>query len=147
MKNNIRYVECDKELKERITSTWSKIPPKHWHLENGFTLVALDNDLIVGFVSVYWRNLPLPLASSKEGFIDILEVIPEYRRRGIATNLLRQAEYRSQKEGCCQIRSWSSDDKTEAIPMWKSLKYGLCPATVYPNGKTVSGYFVAKPLQ
>lgn len=147
MNQNIQYVTCDKDLKERISSIWCKVPPKHWHLDDGFTLVALDKEKIVGYVSVYWRNLPSPLETSKEGFIDIIEVIPEYRRRGIAANLLHQAEELSKKEGCCQIRAWSSDDKVEAIPMWKSLKYDLCPATIHPNKKTVSGYFVVKPLR
>jgi GNAT superfamily N-acetyltransferase len=79
-------------------------------------------------------------------YIDILEVHKEFRRRGIATHLI-ELVYRAAKErGIYQIRSWSSEDKDEAIPMWKALGFGLCPATTYPQGKEVKGYFVAKVL-
>ena len=30
--------------------------------------------------------------------------------------------------------------------MWKALGFGLCPATTFPQGQEVKGYFVAKLL-
>lgn len=30
--------------------------------------------------------------------------------------------------------------------MWKALGFGLCPATTFPNGQEVKGYFVARLL-
>jgi hypothetical protein len=53
---------------------------------------------------------------------------------------------RAKEERIYQIRSWSSEDKIEAIPMWQALGFGLCPATTYPQGKEVKGYFVARVL-
>jgi hypothetical protein len=50
-------------------------------------------------------------------------------------------------------KAWSSDDKTEAIFMWHSLNYCMCPAIMRRRsvikefiGKPVQGYYVAKIL-
>ena len=53
---------------------------------------------------------------------------------------------RARARGVYQLRAWSSEDKTEAIPMWKALGFGLCPATTYPGGREIEGYFVTKVL-
>jgi hypothetical protein len=53
---------------------------------------------------------------------------------------------RAREHGAYQLRAWSSEDKIEAIPMWKQLGFGLCPATVFPRGQEVRGYFVIKVL-
>jgi hypothetical protein len=37
-------------------------------------------------------------------------------------------------------------DKEAAIPMWKELGFGLCPATTFPNGQETKGYFVTRLL-
>jgi hypothetical protein len=50
------------------------------------------------------------------------------------------------KAGAYQVRGWSSQDKTEAIQMWKALGFGLCPATVHPKGQQMNGYFVTLVL-
>ena len=60
--------------------------------------------------------------------------------------MLHMCVERGRTLGYYQLRGWSSDDKTEAIPMWKSLGFGLCPATTYPRGLEIEGYFVTYPL-
>ena len=118
------------------------------HLADGFSIVALDDNLIVGLISAYRKNLPPPLFESFDWYIDILEVHKDHRRKGIATQLINMACARAKAEGVHQIRSWSSEDKIEAIPMWKALGFGLCPAVTHPQreGKEVKGYFVVKVL-
>lgn len=34
----------------------------------------------------------------------------------------------------------------EAIQMWRTVQFGICPAQTYPNGKEVSGIYVIKKL-
>jgi GNAT superfamily N-acetyltransferase len=97
-----------------------------------------------GLISVYGKKLPV--LDIVDWYIDILEVHKEFRRRGIATHLIELVHKAAKEQGIYQIRSWSSEDKDEAIPMWKALGFGLCPATTYPHGKEVKGYFVAKVL-
>jgi GNAT superfamily N-acetyltransferase len=116
------------------------------HVKEGFSIVALHGKFLTGLISVYVKMLPAPLEETFDWYIDILEVQKDYRRRGIATHLIGIAAHRAKVAGVYQIRSWSSEDKIEAIPMWRALGFGLCPATTYPQGKEVKGYFVAKVL-
>ena len=140
------YLDADENLKNRIRAGWGEKAAEHMHLIDGFSTVVFDDDMIVGLISVYCKKLPLPLVESFDWYIDILEVQKDYRRRGIATHLIEMACERARESGVYQIRSRSSEDKKEAISMWKALGFGLCPAITYPQGKEVKGYFVAKVL-
>jgi len=141
-----QYLEADSLTVEEIVSKWKWVRAEWLHVEGGFTEVAKVGEEIVGFISVRWRDLPPPLKNLSEGFIDIIDVDARYRRQGIARELLTRAERRCREHRACQISAWSSDDKKEAIPMWYELGFGLCPATDYPQGQPVKGYFVAKRI-
>lgn len=140
------YIDADEKLKNRIGAEWGEKAARHMHLTDGFSTVVFDDDMIVGLISVYPKKLPLPLVESFDWYIDILEVHKDYRRKGIATHLIEMSGERARESGVYQIRSWSSEDKIEAIPMWKALGFSLCPAVTYPQGIEVKGYFVAKVL-
>ena len=128
-------------------SQWGENAARHLHMEDGFTLLALHGDELAGMISVYWKQLPAPLAGSCEAYIDILEVHKDFRRQGIAARLIGLSAERARAQGAIQLRSWSSLDKQEAIPMWKALGFGLCPAVTFPGGQEVHGYFVTLPLK
>ena len=140
------YSDADEKTRDRVGAEWGEKAARHMHLPDGFSIVALDGDILVGLISVYAKTLPAPLQESFDWYIDILEVQKDYRRRGIASHLIELVIQRAKEAGVYQIRSWSSEDKIEAIPMWKALGFGLCPAITYPQGKEVKGYFVAKVL-
>lgn len=142
----IDYVDADEAWKQRIAKEWGETAVQHMHITEGFSILALHDEKPVGLISVYWRRLPPPLVDSYEGYIDIIEVLAEFRRQGIATKMIDISAERARKRGVYQLRAWSSEDKTEAIPMWKALNFGLCPATVYPSGQEVAGYFVTSVL-
>jgi ribosomal protein S18 acetylase RimI-like enzyme len=144
--STLTYLEADENLKNRVGVEWGEKSARHIHLTDGFSTVACDNRLIVGLISVYWKKLPIPLVESFDWYIDILEVHEDYRRRGVGTQLVKIACERAKGSGVYQIRAWSSEDKIEAILMWKALGFGLCPAITYPQGKEVKGYFVVKVL-
>jgi GNAT superfamily N-acetyltransferase len=137
---------ADKELAEGIAREYGEVAARHLHFDDGFTLVAVDGDRVVGFVGLAWRKLPEPLPDVAECFIDIIQVAADHRRRGIARRMIEAAEERASAAGAAQIRAWSSDDKTEAIPMWRALGFGLAPATVHPAGSEVRGFFAVKLL-
>lgn len=86
------------------------------------------------------------MSETYEAYIDIVEVLAAFRRKGIAKKMVELAIDHTVKAGVYQMRGWSSQDKTEAIQMWKALGFGLCPATVYPKGQQVNGYFVTRVL-
>lgn len=138
------YLDADEIMKTRVEREWGEKAARHMHLTEGFSIVALDHERLIALISVYGKKLPL--LETPDWYIDILEVHKEYRRNGIARRLIQIVCERAKEQGIYQIRSWSSEDKVEAIPMWKALGFGLCPATTYPQGKEVHGYFVAKVL-
>lgn len=145
MKAEIQYVLADQTLVEKITKEWSKVVGEHLVIDNGFSVIALEQQKPVGLIGVYWSELPVPLEGTREGYINIIEVLPEYRNQGIATTLVEQAIELSRKEGVYQLRAWSSDDKIQALPMWRRLGFGLCPAD-NPWHKGLKGFFVAYVL-
>jgi len=145
-KTHIDYVDADRVWKQRVEEEWSENAAQHMHIVDGFSILALCEGLPVGLISVYWRELPSPLVSIYEGYIDIIEVLPRFRRQGIATRMVEISTERARKRSVYQLRAWSSEDKTEAIPMWETLGFGLCPAITYPRGQEVKGYFVTKVL-
>jgi GNAT superfamily N-acetyltransferase len=129
-----------------MADLWGQKAADHMHFDDGFSIVAEIDDRPVGLISVYWRKLPPPIEDAFEGYIDIIDVLAGFRRRGIASHLVELASHRAGEKGAFQLRAWSSEDKTEAIPMWRALGFGLCPATIYPGGQEVRGYFVTKSL-
>ncbi|MCE7988074.1 MAG: GNAT family N-acetyltransferase [Caldilinea sp. CFX5] len=144
--SRVIYVDADEPLKARIAHEWGELAVRHMPLADGFSLVALDAEQPIGLIGVSYRSLPAPLTGIYEGYIDIIEVHPEYRRQGIATQLLAMVIERLRVQRLYQIRAWSSEDKGAAIQLWKTLGFTLCPATTYPNGQPVQGYFVARLL-
>ena len=137
---------ADEAMRDRVRAEWGENAARHMHLTDGFSIVALEGEILVGLISVYAKMPPVPLEESFDWYIDILEVSKDYRRRGIATHLIELTIQRAKEAGVYQLRSWSSEDKIEVIPMWRALGFGLCPASTYLHGKEVKGYFVAKVL-
>ena len=145
MDGSVSVSDCDAALERRLIEQWTaRFPDVHrcMHLDNGFAVVALDNDAVVGALSVEWRSLPIPAHDVREAFIDLIEVLPLYRRRGIASRMVERASTWARDDGAYQIRAWSSDDKTEAFAMWFRLGFALCPAVE----ETIRGMYVAKRL-
>jgi GNAT superfamily N-acetyltransferase len=144
--STITYLDADEKTKDRVGKEWGEKAASHMHLVDGFSIVAFYDEILVGLISVHWKKLPAPLLETFDWYIDILEVHKDFKRRGIATQLIAIACERAKGNGVYQIRSWSSEDKMEVVLMWKALGFGLCPAVTYPQGKEVKGYFVAKVL-
>jgi len=144
--NEIQFVNCDADLQRRVGEVMGPVAERHIRLDDGFAFVALDGETPIGLIAVYRRRLPHPLPETYEGFINIIEVAEAYRRRGIGKQLVEMSVECCRAQGLYQIRAWSSEDKTEAIRMWKSLGFSLCPATEHPGGLVVRGYFVARRL-
>ena len=142
----IHYVGADEAWKRRIAEEWSETAARHMHIADGFSILALSDGQPVGLISVYWRRLPAPLAHTVDGYMDVIEVLAGFRRQGIATRMVELSIERAREQGVYQLRAWSSEDKAEAIPMWEALGFGLCPATTYPGGQEVKGYFVSRVL-
>ncbi len=146
----------DKALRQALVTAFGDWLETYGCLRDGpeeITLVALDGKEPIGVISLYPLDYPPPLADDSDAYIDVIEVAEGYRRRGVARALVDAGENWARQVGFRQIRAWSSEDKVEAIPMWKALGYCLCPAvmrgqSVHPEfaGKPIYGYYVAKLL-
>lgn len=143
---DIRYIDPDETWRASFARDWGEKAAQHLHFSNGFTIAAVHQERTVGLISTYWRQLPSPLSATTEGYIDILEVIPAFRRHGIAKQLVELSMQRVFDQHAYQVRAWSSEDKLEALPMWRKLGFGLCPAITYPRGQEVRGFFATKVL-
>jgi len=145
----IIYQEIDFNLLEKVAVKYGEVAKNHIHTESGsYSLAAICDDLPVGFISTYTCSLDAPICEEKDAYIDIIEIDEEYRRMGIATELVMRTEKWAKKAGLLQIRAWSSQDKAEAIPLWRNLGYGLCPAKIWIEWckEVVDGYYVVKQL-
>lgn len=144
--NDLNYSDCDRELKKRVGLEMGSAAERHLHMEDGFSIIAMDGEKIAGIIAVCRKLLPPPLPETYEGFIDIIQVKPEYKRKGVAGKLIGISIERCREAGYYQLRAWSSEDKTEAIPMWKVRGFGLAPASIFPKGGEVKGYFATYRL-
>jgi len=144
-------VEIDDTLAERIRIEFRQEAFDHLRFrEVGISFASMEGENIAGFISLTWKEFPYTFEEPpKEAYIDILEVRPEYRRQGIAKKLIDKCESVARTENCYQLRSWSSEDKTEAIAMWKKYNFGMNPQTIVSGrtGENVNGYFVTKPIE
>ena len=144
---DIEYVRYDAETLKQI----EEVHDSHWlsgHVafdDNAFPLAAMDGDLPVGFIYVSPQTLDYPLEQVKEAYINIIEVLPDYQRRGIGQGLVLRAEDWAREQGFRQIRTHSNDKAVSAIHMWHKLNYGLCPHVFYAE-EGCRGYWVAKAL-
>ena len=141
------YREIDKKTEElivRIYGNWVREYNCIRYGEGCYSVVALVDNFPAGFISVYPRKLPEPFHEFCDAYIEVIEVHKEYRRRGIATELIKLAEAWAKEYGYRQISSWSSDDKKEALKMWYALDYGIMPAVM--RGKSVIKEFENKPI-
>ena len=145
----ITYQEINIEILEKIGEKYGKMLKDHIHLENGsYSLAALHENIPIGFISTYTSYLTVPLNDKKDAYIDVIEIDKDFRRKGIAREFIKRTEKWAQIENYRQIRSWSSQDKIEAIPMWYALGYCMCPAKIWVDWckEIVDGYYVVKKL-
>lgn len=145
--SDIVFKEITEEIEKQIVEIWGDWVIKYGCLHYGdgcYSLAALFGGKPIGFISAYPLRLPEPLQAHCDAYIDDIEVHEDFRRQGVARKLLSMTEQWAKAYGYRQIRAWSSDDKTEAIPMWYALGYGVCPAVM--RGECVVEEFAGKPI-
>lgn len=150
LNKNIRIIKCNEEILALIKEQFGEKHARHIKLsDQSCSLVAMENNIVVGFISTYIKPLAPPLEGLTEAYINIIEVIEEYRKQGIGSTLVRKTEDFYKNSDVTQIRGWSSDDKVEAIKLWNNLNYGLSPAKIWMDNKDLSchGYYFVKKIK
>ena len=150
---NITYRELNEDDYKNIEITFGDILNKY-NVSNfkdkATNYGAFDNDRLVGIISIVILPLLEPL-EGEEAFINHIEVVEDYRRNGIGTNLLKLAEDWTKEKHLFQLRAWSGKNTVEAINMANKQKYVMSQsiiydinAPLYTERKYVFGYNWAK---
>jgi ribosomal protein S18 acetylase RimI-like enzyme len=84
-------------------------------------LVAAANNALVGTVMAGFDGV--------RGWIYHLAVSPEYRRRGIATALVRAAESRLARMGCPKVNLQVRATNQDVVAFYRRLGYGVDPVS------------------
>lgn len=92
---------------------------------NGDYLVDWDGSVPVGHAHVAWTDPPE---------LQDVEVRESYRRRGVATALIRAAEAAARRRGCTRLRVTGSEDNDHARALYEGLGYGA--AAIAPRRVT-----------
>ncbi len=97
-------------------------PPQdlsYWLRQGGaFAIVAEDETArrVGGFVLA--RNLP-----GDRGHIVTIDLLPEYRRAGVATDLMERAHQRLKERGATSVQLETSVENAPAIAFYRKLGY------------------------
>ena len=149
------YKEIDKVIEAKIIAQYGSWVSEYNCLQTGencYRVAALDGDTVAGFAAIHPAKWTPPLEPYEDAFIEVIEVDESYRRQGIGSQLVAILEQKAKAFGFYQIRAWSSEDKFEALHMWKKLHYGMCPAVEIGSIKpgfedaVILGYYYAKVL-
>jgi ribosomal protein S18 acetylase RimI-like enzyme len=153
---DVRFQEADAAIRSSLVAKLN-VPGRHRlsertvHLgDDGFTIVAMSGSSPIGVISVCWKKLPAPHSDTREAYIDLIDVDPEYRRQSIGRRLVEIARTRAVEAGVYQIRAWTSEssERTVALAMWRALGFAICPTEILtgPQPTQVRGWFVAQRL-
>ena len=92
-------------------------------------LIAEENKRIIGFILAYAKDVHRPV-KNKYACIVYLVVLPEFRRKGIATKLYSECIERLKKMGSTHVYAWANvEGKGEIIVFLR--KQGLAKGHKY----------------
>ena len=83
--------------------------------DNYFSIIGMDGDTPVALIVVKKRPLSAPMESIQEGYIDIIEIHPDYQRKGIDTVLMEKVIKWARDNRLSQLRAWSEEIRYEAL--------------------------------
>lgn len=87
-------------------------------------LVAADGEQLVGTAQLVREQTEPDLANGRDiGYVEAVEIIPEYRRRGIATRIMAALEDRAIGLGVKRLTIEVEPDNAPAISLYRSLGY------------------------
>ena len=85
------------------------------------TIIALEDDIIVGYASISISNQPGFYKIKRVGNISALMVVPKYRRKGVATLLIDDSKMFFKKGGVKYYTLFTSHKNEGAIKFYKKI--------------------------
>lgn len=128
-------------VRARVREAWTPWIERHLHFEDGFTLLARIDGNLAGVLSLRFRE-------ESEGFIDILDVLAPFRRRGVARALVTRCAGLCRARGADSVAAWSSSEKSPVLALWRDMGFAMEAGTITSarTGERVDGYFVSLAL-
>jgi RimJ/RimL family protein N-acetyltransferase len=113
--------------------------------DNGYTLVAIENDTIIAFTSVLRREIPAPLHSKIEDFIEVIDVVDiPSQGKGVGSALVSEVKRIALEAGSMQVRAYCDIQNEASHALWVKNGFGISPVK-NANG-TIPGSFVTYRL-
>jgi len=91
--------------------------PAKMALQPGLFFVALNDDQVVGTVMAGYDG--------HRGWLYAIAVLPDHRRRGIASGLVRHAEAQLRELGCHKINLQVRASNADALAVYQGLGYEI----------------------
>lgn len=91
--------------------------------ENNKLFIAVDNNMILGYIFIKITNPRLNAELYKEAIIDALYVDKEYRNKGIATKLIEKAKEYSKENNAKKISISVIKDNQKALNLYNKLGF------------------------
>lgn len=86
--------------------------------EKAIKFEAWHNNILIGLVSAYFNNL-----ETGTGFINNVSVLPEYHKKGIASQLIKNSEDYAKKNNFRQIQLEVNKNNFSAVNLYKKNKF------------------------
>ena len=107
-----------------------KIYPRDAFIQNlsypgGLELGAFDNEQLVGIVSATLWDESGMLKDVKTVCLDNIYVLPDHRRKGVATKLFAEVELWAKEKGAIRLDLFTWDFNKDAIAMYQTM--GMTP--------------------
>ena len=144
---DIEYLRVTPELNNKLKAQWDSNAGDFIHFgDDLYSLVAVLDDDPIALIVAKVRGLSEPLQTVREAFIDVIEVLPEYRRQGIGTTLVSKAMEWAVEKRASQIRAWSEEIRYEALMLWNKMGFAFSQVDFQRGDEKRYGFYVAKRL-
>jgi len=109
-------------VSEKIKSATKKQLKEIIQNQNFLLLVVLDNKELIGFIncSVHKKGFD---PNRKHAFVNDIFIKKPYRKKGIASNLMKKAITWAKKRGAKEIKLGSNIKNKEALALWPKLGF------------------------
>lgn len=92
-------------------------------------LCAFENDIVIGNIMI--TTLFDPVKNIKSYYLNYVSVLEKYRKKGIATTLLKYVEYLAIKENISYIELTSNSKRIDATRLYLKLGYKIRETNIF----------------
>jgi GNAT superfamily N-acetyltransferase len=143
----IIYVPATPELQRQMKEQSSSNASDFIHFEDNFySVIAVDDSNPIALIVAKKRPLSKPVDMLQEAYIDVIEVHPDYQRRGIGAELVKRVLLWAKENELSQIRAWSEEIRYAALMLWKKLGFTFSQVNFQRGDEERYGFYVTKQM-